>query len=144
MGSGRALAAAGPVGLVLGYLLTGMLVSGVVLSIAELAALAPLTGSFVRFAEIFFDPALSFAIGWNTVYSGCVSIPAEITAASVLISFWTTSVSNGVWITIMGLLILGTNMFFVRVYGELEFSFPILKITLIVGLIIMVGPWSRG
>ncbi|KIK69259.1 hypothetical protein GYMLUDRAFT_255802 [Collybiopsis luxurians FD-317 M1] len=137
LGSGRALAAAGPLGLVLGYLLTGVLVSGVVVSIAELAALVPLTGSFVRFAEVFFDPALSFAIGWNTVYSGCVSIPAEITAAAVLISFWTTSVSNGVWITIMGLLILGTNMFFVRVYGELEFSFSILKITLIVGLIIM-------
>ncbi|KAE9387422.1 hypothetical protein BT96DRAFT_891127 [Gymnopus androsaceus JB14] len=137
LGSGKALAHAGPVGTLLGYLFTGVLVSGVVLSIAELAALVPLTGSYVRHAEVFFDPALSFAIGWNTVYSSCVSIPAEITAAAVLISFWTTSVSNGVWITIMGLLIVGTNMFFIRVYGELEFTFSILKIMLIVGLILM-------
>ncbi|KAF5380231.1 hypothetical protein D9757_008224 [Collybiopsis confluens] len=137
LGSGRALAAAGPLGLVLGYLLTGVLVSGVVMSIAELTALVPLTGSYVRHAEVFFDPALSFAIGWNTVYSGCVSIPAEITAAAVLISFWTTSVSNAVWITIMAILIIGTNVFFIRLYGELEFTFAILKISLIVGLIIM-------
>ncbi|KAJ3984621.1 amino acid permease/ SLC12A domain-containing protein [Lentinula detonsa] len=137
LSSGRALAAAGPVGALLGYLFTGILVSGVVLSIAELSSLVPLTGSYVRHAEYFFDPALSFAIGWNTVYSCCVSIPAEVTAAAVLISFWTTAVSNGVWITIMGLLIIGTNMCFIRVYGELEFSFSMLKIMLIIGLIIM-------
>ncbi|KAJ3733107.1 putative amino acid permease [Lentinula guzmanii] len=37
----------------------------------------------------------------------------------------------------MGLLIIGTNMCFIRVYGELEFSFSMLKIMLIIGLIIM-------
>ncbi|KAJ3873806.1 amino acid permease/ SLC12A domain-containing protein [Lentinula edodes] len=137
LGSGRSLAAAGPVGALLGYLLTGILVSGVVLSIAELAALVPLTGSYVRYASCFVDPALSFAIGWNHVYAACVAIPAEITAAAVLISFWTTSVSNGVWITVMGLLIIGTNLFFIRVYGELEFGFSMLKIMLVVGSIIM-------
>ncbi|KAJ3766365.1 amino acid permease/ SLC12A domain-containing protein [Lentinula raphanica] len=137
LGSGRALANAGPVGAILGYLFTGILISGVVLSIAELAALVPLTGSYVRYAACFFDPALSFAIGWNHVYAACVAIPAEITAAAVLISFWTTSVSNGLWITLMGLLIIGTNLFFIRVYGELEFSFSILKIMLVVGTIIM-------
>ncbi|KAF9069940.1 amino acid permease/ SLC12A domain-containing protein [Rhodocollybia butyracea] len=137
LGSGTALACAGPLGAVLGYLFTGILVSGVVLSIAELAALVPLTGSFVRYAACFVDPALSFAIGWNTVYANCVSIPAEMTAAAVLISFWTTSVSNGVWITVMGLLVIGTSIFFVRLYGEVEFSLAILKIMLIVGLIIM-------
>ncbi|KAF9073344.1 amino acid permease/ SLC12A domain-containing protein [Rhodocollybia butyracea] len=112
LGSGEALASAGPVGALLGYILTGFLVSGVVLSIAELAALVPLTGSYVRHAEYFFDPALSFAIGWNTVYASCMSIPAEITAATVLISFWPNSVSNGVWITVMGLLIIVSNIFF--------------------------------
>ncbi|KAJ3741231.1 amino acid permease/ SLC12A domain-containing protein [Lentinula detonsa] len=126
LASGRALAAAGPVGAILGYLLTGILVSGVVLSIAELAALVPLTGSYVRYAACFL-----------TRPCPCVAIPAEITAAAVLISFWTTSVSNGVWITVMGLLIIGTNLFFIRVYGELEFGFSILKILLVVGTIIM-------
>lgn len=164
MGLGSALLTAGPVGALLGFTFTGVLVSGVVLSIAELAALVPLTGSYVRHAEYFFDPAWSFAIGWNQVYGACValvtltlsfdsnfltlspisSIPAEITAAAVLISFWTTSVSNGVWITIMGILIISTNMFFIRVYGEVEFTFAILKIMLIVGLIIMVRSYNTS
>ncbi|KIK53973.1 hypothetical protein GYMLUDRAFT_1024449 [Collybiopsis luxurians FD-317 M1] len=137
LGSGRAIAAAGPAGALLGYLLTGIMISGVVLSIAELAALVPLTGSYVRHAEYFFDPALSFAIGWTTVYSNVVSIPAEITATAVLISFWTTSISNGVWITIAGLPMIISSLLFVRVYGELEFGFSVLKIMLVVGLIVM-------
>ncbi|KAJ3711672.1 amino acid permease/ SLC12A domain-containing protein, partial [Lentinula raphanica] len=52
------------------------------------------------------------------------------------VDFWTTSVSNGVWTTIMGFLIIGVNIFFVRVYGELGFSFSMLNIMLIIGLII--------
>ena len=88
LGSGRALATGGPVGVFLGYLFTGILVSGVVISIAEMSALVPLSGSIIRQAEYFFDPALSFAQGWNTVYNYSVGIPAEIVAAGVLIEFW--------------------------------------------------------
>ncbi|KAJ3727569.1 amino acid permease/ SLC12A domain-containing protein [Lentinula raphanica] len=139
LGSGRALATGGPAGVFLGYLLTGLLVSGVVISIAEMSALVPLSGSIIRQAEYFFDPALSFAQGWNTVYSFSVGIPAEIVAAGVLIEFWvpSTEVSSAVWITVLGLLTIGTSLLLIRVYGELEFGFAILKILLIMGLIIM-------
>lgn len=101
-----------------------------------MGALVPLNGGVVRYAEYFFDPALSFANGWNQVYSYMVSIPAEIVAAAVLIEFWTT-INNAVWITIFSLLILGTAVMFVRVYGEIEFTFSMLKIMLIIGINIM-------
>ncbi|KAK0462373.1 amino acid permease/ SLC12A domain-containing protein [Desarmillaria tabescens] len=136
LGSGRAITNGGPVGALMGYTFVGILVSCVVISQVELAALVPLSGSIVRHAEYFFDPALSFAQGWNSVYSNCVSLPAEITAGAVLIQYWTT-ISNGLWITILGLLLVVSNLMFVRVYGELEFGFAMLKIMLIVGLIIM-------
>lgn len=45
--------------------------------------------------------------------------------------------SNGVWITIFGLLLVASNVFLVRIYGELEFFFANLKIMLVVGLNIM-------
>ncbi|KAI4527798.1 hypothetical protein K523DRAFT_319322 [Schizophyllum commune Tattone D] len=136
LGSGEAIVQGGPLGAFLGYLITGVLVSCAVISIAELSALVPLSGSIVRHAEYFFDPALSFAQGWNQVYSNCVGLPAEITATAVLVRFW-TDVSNGVWITVFGILLLVSNLCLVRVYGELEFTFAMLKIMLIIGLIIM-------
>lgn len=56
-----------------------------------MSALVPLSGSIIRQAEYFFDPALSFAQGWNTMYNYSVGIPAEIVAAGVLIEFWISS-----------------------------------------------------
>lgn len=77
LGSGRAIARAGPLGAFLGYSVVGLAVSSVVCAVGEMGALVPLNGGVIRYAEYFFDPALSFANGWNQVYSYCVSIPAE-------------------------------------------------------------------
>lgn len=84
LGSGKAIARAGPLGAFLGYSLVGLAVSSVVCAVGEMGALVPLNGGVVRYAEYFFDPALSFANGWNQVYSYTVSIPAESKSLSFL------------------------------------------------------------
>ncbi|KAK6076704.1 Dicarboxylic amino acid permease 3 [Seiridium cupressi] len=131
LGSGSALAKGGPLGAFLGYTITGVLASSVTLAVGEMGALAPLSGGIVRYAELFVDPALSFAVGWNLVYGYLVSIPNEIVAAAALIEFW-VSVNNAICITIFSLLVIATCSLLVRVYGELEFAFSMLKILLIV------------
>ncbi|KAF2716028.1 hypothetical protein K431DRAFT_324081 [Polychaeton citri CBS 116435] len=120
--TGKALARGGPLGLFLAYSIVGILIAFVVMSMAELSALVPLSRGVVRLAEYFFDPALSFAQGWNTVYATVVLLPAEMVASAI---------------TVLGGLLLVSNFLFVRVYGELEFVFAILKILLVVGSIIM-------
>lgn len=135
--TGKALARGGPVGALLAYSAIGVLIAFVVTSMAELSALVPLSGGVVRPAEYFFDPALAFAQGWNTVYATAVLLPAEMVASAVIVEFW-ISINSAVWITVLGGLLLVSNFFFVRIYGELEFFFAILKILLVVGTIIMV------
>lgn len=108
------------------------------MSVAELSALVPLSGATVRHAEYFVDPALSFAQGWNSLYSWFVSLPAELTAAAVIVSFWDSTTTAAAWIVLFGALLVIANLLFVRVYGEMEFIFATLKIMLIVGLNIMV------
>ncbi|KAG9520299.1 amino acid permease, partial [Aureobasidium melanogenum] len=137
LSSGKAISRAGPLGAFLGYTIVGFLCSGVVMSISELSTLVPLSGGVTRHAEYFVDPALSFANGWNQVYANLISVPAELCAAAVLFEFWTSSVSNGVWITVLGVLLIATNIAFVRIYGEIEFTFATLKIMLIIGINIM-------
>ncbi|KAF1345759.1 amino acid permease/ SLC12A domain-containing protein [Delphinella strobiligena] len=136
LGSGRAIARSGPLGAFLGYSIIGLAVSSVVFAVGEMGALVPLNGGIVRYAEYFCDPALAFANGWNLVYSYLTSIPAEIVAAAVLVEFWVT-VNNAIWITVFSLLMIFTAMLFVRVYGELEFFFSVLKIMLVIGINIM-------
>lgn len=136
LSSGRAIATAGPLGAFLAYSIIGLAVSSVVFAVGEMGALVPLNGGVIRYAEIFCDPALAFANGWNQVYAYIVSIPSEIVAAAIIIEFWVT-INNAVWITIFGILMLVTALLFVRVYGELEFGFSMLKIMLVVGINIM-------
>ena len=136
LSSGQAIAIAGPLGSFLAYTIVGLTVSSTCMAVSEMGALVPLNGGVIRYAEIFCDPALAFANGWNQIYSYLISIPAELVAAAVIVEFWIT-VNSAIWITIFGLLMIITALLFVRVYGELEFFFSMLKILLIIAINIM-------
>lgn len=127
---------AGPLGSLLAYALVGLVVCAVQFALGEVSALYPVTGSFVRHAEIFFDPALGFAVGWNVVYGAFMGVPSEISAALVLIQFW-TDINPAVWITIFIVITFAVAIVFVGVYGEVEFFFAMLKICLVIGIVIM-------
>lgn len=73
-----------------------------------------------------------------------ISLPAELTAAAVIVQFWNRSISSAVWIVVFGALLVMANMLFVRVYGEMEFGFSMLKIMLIVGCNLMVSGLSAS
>lgn len=118
------------------------------MAVAEMGALVPVSGSVVRFSEFFVDPALAFANGWNMIYSYAVSIPSEIVAAAVLVEFW-IQINSAIWITVFGAMVIASSMLFVRVFGELEFVFSLLKIFLvlfinILSLVITCGGGSSG
>ncbi|KAK6906818.1 hypothetical protein I203_100805 [Kwoniella mangroviensis CBS 8507] len=103
--------------------------------LAELSALAPISGAFVSQADLFFDPALGFAIGWCTFYGSVVSVPAEWSAVAVVMTYW-TDLSPAIWIAICIFVTFMTNLFLIRIYGEVELICAVLKIALILGLIL--------
>ncbi|KAI1637900.1 proline-specific permease [Biscogniauxia mediterranea] len=136
LGLGGAVQKGGPLGALLGYLTVGLVVCAVQFALGEVSALLPVTGSFVRHAEFLVDPALGFAVGWNLVYGNILSIPSEITAICVLFQFW-TDLNPAVFIVIFIVLTVAVGFAFVRVFGEVEFVFAILKILLVLFLIIL-------
>ncbi|KAK6386973.1 uncharacterized protein PV06_07814 [Exophiala oligosperma] len=137
LGLGGSIQTAGPLGALLGYATVGLIVCAVQFALGEVTALFPVTGSFVRHAEVLIDPALGFAIGYNLVYGNCLSIPTEITAICVLFQYWTTSVNSSVWIVVFICLTVIVGMSFIGIYGEVEFWFALLKILFIVFLILL-------
>ncbi|KID90568.1 Amino acid/polyamine transporter I [Metarhizium guizhouense ARSEF 977] len=136
LGLGGAVQRGGPLGALLGYATVGLVVCAVQFALGEVAALLPVTGAFVRHAEFLVDPAWGFAIGWNLVYGNILSIPSEITAICVLFEFW-TDVNPSVWIVTFVLLTLAVGLSFVRLFGEVEFVFAVLKILLVVFLVVL-------
>ncbi|KAJ7688423.1 amino acid permease/ SLC12A domain-containing protein [Mycena rosella] len=128
----------GPIGLLLGYLAVGTITYSVMISLGEMVAYLPIPGGHIKLAERFVDPAFSFTMGWNYWYNWIIVLPAELSAASVLINFWNKSVNDAVRVdTIIMVVVVAINMCGAGVYGEAEFIFASIKVITITGLIIL-------
>ncbi|KAI0935319.1 hypothetical protein AcV7_003793 [Taiwanofungus camphoratus] len=137
LGTATSLSNGGPVGLLLGYCTIGSLCYCVMISLGEMAAFLPIPGGHITFAERFVDSAWSFTLGWLYWYNWTIILPAEISAAAVLINYWDQSVNNAVWITMCLVVVILINMFGAGAYGEAEFIFASIKVITITGLIIL-------
>ncbi|KAJ8084224.1 hypothetical protein PM082_002991 [Marasmius tenuissimus] len=138
LGTANALRDGGPIGLLLGYMLMGSLCWSVMVCLGEMVSYLPIPGGHIKLAERFVDPALSFAMGWNYWYNWTILLPTELSAAAILIEFWTKSDKlNPAWISICFIVVLVINLFGAGAYGEAEFIFASIKVLTIVGLIIL-------
>lgn len=73
---------------------------------------------------------------YNLVYGNLLSIPTEISAICVLFNYW-TEINSSVWIVVTIILTVAVGFSAIRIYGEVEFWFALLKIVFIVFLIIL-------
>ncbi|KAJ5223242.1 Amino acid/polyamine transporter I [Penicillium chermesinum] len=138
VGAGQVLSLAGPLSAVLAYAITGFNLYAVINSMGEMATWLPLPGAVPVYASRFVDEALGFTLGWNYWYQFSIGVPIEISAAALVIDYWPNGVSSAVWITILYITIFVTNILPVRIYGELEFFLGSIKLTTIVGLMILM------
>ncbi|MBA9084818.1 lysine-specific permease [Fontibacillus solani] len=144
LASGGAIASAGPGGALLAYIAVGIMVYFLMTSLGELATYVPDSGSFETYASRFVDPSLGFAMGWNFWYNWAITIAAELSAATLIIKYWFPESSSFLWSVLFLALILGLNVLSVKGYGESEYWFATIKVTvviifLIVGLLIILG-----
>ncbi|THH01619.1 hypothetical protein EW026_g1114 [Hermanssonia centrifuga] len=137
LGTATSLQQGGPVGLLLGYAIVGTICYSVMISLGEMVSYLPIPGGHLTMAERFVDSSWSFTLGWNYWYSWTLTLPAELSAASVLINYWNKTVNDAVWITIFLIVVIVINLFGARAYGECEFVFASLKVITITGLIIL-------
>lgn len=136
--TGQTLSLAGPLSAFLSYLITGFNLYAVINSMGEMATWLPLPGAVPVYAARFVDPALGFTLGWNYWYQFAIGVPIEISAAALIIDYWPNGVSSAVWITILFVTIVALNCAPVKVYGETEFILGSIKLTTIVGLILLM------
>ncbi|PTB36722.1 hypothetical protein M441DRAFT_72794 [Trichoderma asperellum CBS 433.97] len=118
---GGALNSAGPAGLLLGFIVYNLVLANINNSVAEMTTYMPVSGSFIRLAGHWVDDALGFAGGWNFyIYLGLI-VPFEITALSLVLSFWSSHIPAGAICAGCIVLYIAINIFAVRVYGAAEF-----------------------
>ena len=138
VGSGKALATAGPAGILIGWALTGTMIYCMVMAMGELAVTFPIAGGFTTYASRFVDESFGFA--FNTIYmlQWLVVLPLEIVAASITVNYWGTpdKYRDG-FVALFYVVIVAINFFGVKGYGEAEFIFSFIKVITVIGYIIL-------
>jgi amino acid transporter len=136
IGSGSAVATAGPAGALIAYIFVGTIVYSVMTSLGEMSTYIPIPGAFTAYASRFVDPSLGFAMGWIYWFSWAITYALELTATGLIIQYWDHTISIGIFIAIFWIVITALNLLPVGFYGELEFWLSTIKIITIVGFMI--------
>ncbi|KAH8822780.1 amino acid permease/ SLC12A domain-containing protein [Flagelloscypha sp. PMI_526] len=130
LGSGKALANGGPVGAVLGYLIVGMLVGLMMYALGEMMVFDPSASGFIEFSARYVDDALGFAMGWQFWFQTAMTAPVE---------YWDKNTKHlGIYVAVILIGTVAINVAGVKYFGEFEFWFAFLKITTIVGLMLVM------
>ncbi|KAI1484095.1 hypothetical protein K445DRAFT_312824 [Daldinia sp. EC12] len=139
IGTGKALAQAGPGSIFISYTLVGMIVYLVMTALGEMAAWLPMSAGFTGYASRFCDPSLGFALGWTYWLKYIIVTPNQLTAAALVIQFWLPrdQVNPGVWIAIFLVAIIFINYFGIQFFGEFEFWLSSFKVIVILGVILL-------
>ncbi len=133
LGAGGRLAIAGPA-LIFVYAICGFFAFLVLRALGELIMHRPTSGSFVSYAREFYGEKMAFAVGWMYWMNWAMTSVADVTAVALYMNFfkqyvpWMQGIDQ--WVFALGALIivLGMNMLSVKVFGELEFWFSLIKV----------------
>ena len=123
--SGSAVSTAGPGGALLAYLIMGIVVYLLMMSLGEMSTLLPISGSFETYATRFVDPALGFTLGWNYWFCWAICVAAELIAGSLIVKFWFPDTNGTMWSIIFLAIIVILNVLSAKAYGESEYWFAV-------------------
>ncbi|MEV0041304.1 amino acid permease [Streptomyces sp. NPDC050804] len=136
MGAGANIAKAGP-SIILMYALAGVVIFFIMRALGELLLYRPVSGSFAEYAREFLGPFFGFATGWTYWLMWVVTGMAELTAAAIYIHFWFPQIPQWVSALVFLVVLFGVNLISVKIFGEVEFWFSMIKVTAIIGMIVI-------
>ena len=142
LGAGGRLAQAGPA-LVLIYALCGFFAFLVLRALGELVLHRPSSGSFVSYAREFYGEKAAFTAGWLYWLNWAMTAIVDVTAVALYMKFFgryspfIDSVPQWVWALIALAVVLSLNLVSVKVFGEMEFWFALIKVVALVGFLVV-------
>ncbi|MEV6447034.1 amino acid permease [Amycolatopsis sp. NPDC051716] len=139
LGAGGRLAQAGPA-LAIVYGVCGLFAFFVVRALGELILYRPSSGAFVSYAREFMGEKGAYVAGWMHFLNWSTTGIADITAIALYAHFWSFFSPIPQWVLALIALavVLTLNMVSVKLFGEMEFWFAIIKVAALV-LFMVIG-----
>lgn len=115
VGIGSALQRAGPLSVVLAYVIyPTVFILPCSMGVAEMATHLPIRGSVYEFASRYVDPAFGFALGWTYFYGSAMLFCAELSAVVTVMAYWNVDVNPAAWVAMALAVCLFLNLFAVK------------------------------
>ena len=134
MGSGKTISLAGP-SIVITYAVIGFMLFFVMRAMGELLLSNIQYKSFIDFASDLLGDWAGYFVGWTYWLCWIVTAVADVIGIASYVHFWLPDLNS--WLPVLSaiLLFLALNLAAVKLFGELEFWFALIKIVAIAGLI---------
>jgi L-asparagine transporter-like permease len=146
LGSSLSVRLAGP-GVILSYLFGAVITLIVAYSIAEMAVVHPVPGSFGVYAQTYLNDWSGYAVRVTYAFVQIIAIGAEVTAVAIYCAIWFPTVPQWLIVIAVSLSLLAINAMQVGSFAEFEYWFAIIKVVAIaafvligLGLIVGLGP----
>ncbi|MGY3201980.1 amino acid permease [Streptomyces sp. TE5632] len=136
LGAGANIAKAGP-SLIVMYGLAGVIIFFIMRALGELLLYRPVSGSFAEYSREFLGPFFGYFTGWTYWLMWIVIGMAELTAAAIYVNYWFPQIPQWVTALVFLLVLFGANLISVKMFGEIEFWFSMVKVTAIIGMIVI-------
>lgn len=138
LGSASVIKSAGPA-VILGYAIAGFIAFLIMRQLGEMVVEEPVAGSFSHFAYKYWGNFAGFASGWNYWVLYVLVAMAELSAVGKYIQFWYPEFPTWASAAIFFVVINAINLTNVKVFGEMEFWFAIIKVVAVIGMILFGG-----
>ncbi|WP_404328163.1 amino acid permease [Mesobacillus maritimus] len=135
LGSGKAIQLAGP-SIILAYLIVGIALFFVMRALGELLLSNAGYQSFNDFAADYIGPWAGYVTGWTYWFCWIMTAMADIIAVGVYVQYW-FEVPQWIPAILILVILLGLNLLTVKLFGELEFWFAMIKVITILALIVI-------
>lgn len=135
LGIGSAAVLAGP-SVILGYALAGIIAFFIMRQLGEMVVEEPVSGSFSYFAYKYWGNFAGYISGWNYWVLYILVSMAELTAIGVYVRYWWPEIPLWASSGFFFLTITALNLGSVKLFGEAEFWFAIVKVIAIIAMIL--------
>lgn len=138
LGIAQTIKMAGP-SVLLGYALGGFIAFLIMRQLGEMVAEEPVSGSFSHFAYKYWGDFFGFLSGWNYWVLYILVSMAELSAVGIYVHFWWPDMPTWVSAAVFFVVINAVNLANVKLFGEMEFWFALIKVVAIIGMILFGG-----
>ena len=136
MGSGKTISLAGP-SIIFVYMIIGFMLFFVMRAMGELLLSNLEYKSFSDFAADLLGPWAGYFTGWTYWFCWVVTGMADVVAITAYAQFWYPGLADWIAALAVVVVLLSLNLATVKMFGEMEFWFAMIKIVAIVALIIV-------